>query len=130
MNLLDKTKCIWFGCVRPPENIVLHEVNIEWNPEKFIVLGVEFTTDLKEITKINLKKEDRKYTTRAVPMDQKESYTNRQNNCDSISYASQDSTHTDSSPRSRHARDKKKNNWKSYFINFCGIKSQTKTKGR
>ena len=56
MNL-DKTKCIWFGCVRPPpENIVLHEVNIEWNPENFTVLGVEFTTDLKEITKINLKK--------------------------------------------------------------------------
>ena len=55
MNL-DKTKCIWFGCVRPPENIVLHEVNIEWNPEKFTVLGVEFTTDLKQITKINLKK--------------------------------------------------------------------------
>ena len=55
MNL-DKTKCIWFGCVRPPENIVLHEVNVKWNPDKFIVLGVEFTTDLREITKINLKK--------------------------------------------------------------------------
>ena len=53
---LDKTKCIWFGCVRPPENIVLHKVYIEWNPEKFTVLGVEFTTNLKEITKINLKK--------------------------------------------------------------------------
>ena len=36
--------------------IVLHEVNVEWNPDKFIVLGVEFTTDLREITKINLKK--------------------------------------------------------------------------
>ena len=55
MNL-DKTKCIWFGRVRPPENIVLHEVNIEWNPEKFTVLRVEFTTDLKESTKINIKK--------------------------------------------------------------------------
>ena len=55
MNL-DITKCIWFGCVRPPENIVQHEVNIEKNPEKLTVLGVEFTTDLKEITKINLKK--------------------------------------------------------------------------
>ena len=56
MNL-DKTKCIWFGCVRPPENTVLHEVNIEWNPENFTVLGVEYTNDLKEITKINLKTE-------------------------------------------------------------------------
>ena len=39
-------------------------------------------------------------------MDQKESYTNRQNNSDSISYASQHSTqcHTDSSPRSRLIR--------------------------
>ena len=55
MNL-DKTKCIWFGCVRPPENIVLHKVNIEWNPVKFTMLGVQFRTDLKEITKISLKK--------------------------------------------------------------------------
>ena len=57
MNL-DKPKCIWFECVRPPENIVIHEVNIEWNPEKFTVLRVEFTTvtDLKEITKVNIKK--------------------------------------------------------------------------
>ena len=55
MNL-DITKCIWLGCVRPPENIVLHEVNIESNPEKFTVLGVEFTTDLNKITKLNLKK--------------------------------------------------------------------------
>ena len=38
MNL-DKTKCIWFGCVRPPENIVLHEVNIEWNPKNLLYLG-------------------------------------------------------------------------------------------
>ena len=106
MNL-DKTKCIGFGCVRPPENIAIHAVTIEWNPEKLTVLGVEFTTDLKEITN-KPKKEDRKYPTRAVPMDQKESYTNRQNNSDSFSYASQDSTHTDNSPRSRHARDKKK----------------------
>ena len=55
MNL-NKTKCIWFGCVRPPENIVQYKIKIEWNPDKFIVLGVEFTTDLREITKINLKK--------------------------------------------------------------------------
>ena len=50
MNL-DKTKCRWFGCVKPPENVVLHEFNIEWNPEKFTVLGVEFTTDLEIIIK-------------------------------------------------------------------------------
>ena len=52
---LDKTKCIWFGYLRP-ENIVLHEVNIEWNSQKVTLPGVEFTTNLKEITKINLKK--------------------------------------------------------------------------
>ena len=108
MNI-DKTKCIWFGCVRPPENIVLHEVKFEWNPKRFTVLGVELTTDLKKLQKKH-KKEDQKYTTRAVPMDQKESYTNMQNNSDSISYASQDSTHTDSSSRSRHARDLKNGN--------------------
>ena len=33
MNL-DKTKCIWFEFVRPPQNVVPHEVNIEWNPKK------------------------------------------------------------------------------------------------
>ena len=43
-------------------------------------------------------------------MDQKESYTNRQNNSDSISYVSQDNTHTDSSPTYRHARDLKNGN--------------------
>ena len=74
MNL-DITKCIGFGCVRPSENIVLQEVNIEWNHENLTLFGVEFTTDLKEITKIRLKKEDRKYPMRAVPMDQKEFYT-------------------------------------------------------
>ena len=69
MNL-DITKCVGFGCVRPSENTVL-----QWNHENLTLFGVEFTTDLKEITKINLKKEDRKYPMRAVPMDQKESYT-------------------------------------------------------
>ena len=70
MNL-DKTKCIWFGCVRPPENIVLHKVNIEGNPVKFTILGVQFRIDLKEIAKISLKKEDQKFTARAVPMDER-----------------------------------------------------------
>ncbi|GFR65665.1 reverse transcriptase-like protein [Elysia marginata] len=55
MNL-DKTKCMWFGCPRPPENIAFGNMNFEWNPKSFTVLGAEFTTDLKDITKVNLTK--------------------------------------------------------------------------
>ena len=49
-----QNQVFWFGCVKPPENIAIHVVNVEWNPEMFTIIGVEFTTDLKEITKINL----------------------------------------------------------------------------
>ena len=45
-----KIKCMWFGCVRPPENIALHFLTLSGT------LRVEFTTNLKEITKNKLKK--------------------------------------------------------------------------
>ena len=51
---MDKTKVIWFGCPRPPEIIYSPELNFIWNPRSFKVLGVQFTTDLDDITDINL----------------------------------------------------------------------------
>ena len=103
MNL-DKTKCAWFGWVRSHESIVLHEVNIEWNPEKCTVLGVEFTTDLKEITRINLKKK--------IESIQRELHQWTKRNLIPIgkitaiqSLMLAKIVNTDSSPRCRHARD-------------------------
>ena len=52
----DKTKVIWFGSPRPPEEKFLTHLNFEWNPLKFNILGVEFTADLKDITESNLEK--------------------------------------------------------------------------
>ena len=52
----DKTKVVWFGCEQKPETVFLPELNFEWNPQTFNVLGVEFTTDLQNITDINLNK--------------------------------------------------------------------------
>ena len=52
----DKTKVVWFGCEHPPVIKYLSHMNFEWNPKTFTVLGVEFTTDLKDITDININK--------------------------------------------------------------------------
>ena len=43
----EKTKVVWFGCQHPPNIIYLPNLSFEWNPEKFSVLGVDFTIDLK-----------------------------------------------------------------------------------
>ena len=52
----DKTKVIWFGCPRPPDDVYLTHFKFEWNPPKFDILGVEFTTDLTNITDKNIEK--------------------------------------------------------------------------
>ena len=52
----DKTKVVWFGCENPPNITYLPHLPFEWNPNKFSILGVEFTTDLKDITEINIRK--------------------------------------------------------------------------
>ena len=52
----DKTKVIWFGCNRPPDIKYMPEINFSWNPKTFTVLGVDFTTDLKDISDINITK--------------------------------------------------------------------------
>ena len=50
----EKTKVIWFGCHEIPNDIYLPHMNFEWNPPKFSILGVEFTTNLENITNINI----------------------------------------------------------------------------
>ena len=52
----EKTKVIWFGCKRTPTDIFLPEMNFQWNPTSFNILGVDFTVDLKNITDINIEK--------------------------------------------------------------------------
>ena len=52
----DKTKVIWFGCNVTPTEIFLPELMFEWNPPKFTILGVEFTTSLEDISDRNIEK--------------------------------------------------------------------------
>ena len=52
----DKTKVVWFGCVDTPKEVFLPDLNFEWNPPTFTILGVEFTRDLKNITEINIER--------------------------------------------------------------------------
>ena len=58
-----KTKAIWFGCPRPPEETMLPEFNLEWDPQNFSILGVTFTTDLNNITDRNINKHMNKIRT-------------------------------------------------------------------
>ena len=50
----DKTKVVWFGCEQPNNTVYLPELNFEWNPKSFTILGITFTTDLKDISDINI----------------------------------------------------------------------------
>ena len=50
----DKTKVIWFGCSQPPNITYLPHLKFEWNPKTFNLLGIEFTTNVQNITEINL----------------------------------------------------------------------------
>ena len=50
----DTTKVVWFGCDKPPNTVYLPHLKFEWNPETFNLLGVEFTTNLHNITDINI----------------------------------------------------------------------------
>ena len=52
----EKTKVVWFGCPNPPNEIYLPHLNFEWNPPKFSILGVEFTTSIENITNVNIEK--------------------------------------------------------------------------
>ena len=53
----EKTKVVWFGCTTIPNTRYLRDINLEWNPPNFTILGVLFTHDLKDITDININKQ-------------------------------------------------------------------------
>ena len=63
----DKTKVVWFGCENPPDTVYLPHLKFDWNPAAFSILGVDFTTDLKDITDININK---RITTMTIEMNQ------------------------------------------------------------
>ena len=50
----QKTKVIWIGCRNDQNPIFLPHLNLEWNPSTFNILGIEFTTDLVNITDRNI----------------------------------------------------------------------------
>lgn len=50
----EKTNVIWFGCTTNPNTIYMPQLNLKWNPASFRILSVEFTSDLKNITDINI----------------------------------------------------------------------------
>ena len=51
--MLIKTKAVWIGSRRNSKLRFMPEINLEWNPVTFTVLGVVFSTDVLEIVTIN-----------------------------------------------------------------------------
>ena len=50
---VDKTKAVWIGSRRNSKLRFMPEINLDWNPVTFTVLGVVFSTDVLEIVTIN-----------------------------------------------------------------------------
>ena len=51
----DKTKVVWFGCEHQNNTVFLPDLNFEWNPKNFTILGIVFTVELNNITDINIR---------------------------------------------------------------------------
>ena len=49
----DKTVAVWIGSKRNPNVKFIPELNFNWNPVTFWVLGVVFSTNVHEIVLIN-----------------------------------------------------------------------------
>jgi len=50
---VDKTKAVWIGSRRNSKLRFMPEINLDWNPATFTVLGVVFSTDVLEIVTNN-----------------------------------------------------------------------------
>ena len=50
---VDKTKAVWTGSRRNSTLRFMPEINLDWNPVTFTVLGVVFSTYVLEIVTIN-----------------------------------------------------------------------------
>ena len=46
----DKTKCIWIGSKKGSTTRLCKNINLEWTDEPFSLLGITFSTNLKDIT--------------------------------------------------------------------------------
>ena len=49
----DKTKCIWIGSKKGSTTRLCKNLNLEWTDESFPLLGIKFSTNLKDITELN-----------------------------------------------------------------------------
>ena len=49
-----KTSAIWLGNMRNSPVKFMHHLNIKWNPQRFKILGIWFTNDLKDCAVINM----------------------------------------------------------------------------
>ena len=49
----DRIKAVWIGSRRNSKFRFMPEINLDWNPVTFTVLGVVFSTDVLEIVTIN-----------------------------------------------------------------------------
>ena len=90
-----KTKTIWFGCPRPPEETMLPKFNLEWDPQNFSILGVTFTTDLINITNRNINKHMNKIRTEIESWKKKKSYALWKSNTYKSHLLLQNCTYTD-----------------------------------
>ena len=50
---VDKTKAVWIGSWSNSKPRFMPEINLDWNPVIFMVLGVVFSTDVLEIVTIS-----------------------------------------------------------------------------
>lgn len=50
----EKTCNVWLGRKKNSKEIFLPHINMEWNPEKFKILGLWFTVDLSKMEEINI----------------------------------------------------------------------------
>ena len=49
----DKTKCIWIGSKNGSTIRLCKNITLEWTDEPFTLLGIKFSTNLKDITELN-----------------------------------------------------------------------------
>ena len=50
---VDKAMAVWTGSRRNSKLRFVPEINLDWNPGTFTVLGIVFSTDVLEIVTIN-----------------------------------------------------------------------------
>ena len=49
----DKTKCIWIGSKKGSTTRLCKNIHLEWTDEPFSLLGIKFSTNLKDIAELN-----------------------------------------------------------------------------